>query len=156
MASDTDAVLLFSRNPNGLFQFALCANTTGMTESVAQSRRRPWYCPSLTAQIVIGLVVGGVIGWLRPDWGNAIYFLRDIFLNLIKSIIAPLVFSTIVVGIAGAGSLKKVGRMGLKAIIYFEIATTAALFIGLAVVNLTKPGVGITLLGAQNEVLTSV
>src|SRR5882762_8124754 len=102
--------------------------------------RRPWYRPSLTAQIVIGLVVGGFIGWLRPDWGNAVYFLRDIFLNLIKSIIAPLVFSTIVVGIASAGSLKKVGRMGLKAIVYFEIATTVALFIGLAVVNVVKPG----------------
>ena len=91
---------------------------------------------------MIGLVVGGVIGWLRPDWGNAVYFLRDIFINLIKSIIAPLVFSTIVVGIAGAGALRKVGRMGIKALIYFEIVTTAALFIGLAVVNLTKPGVG--------------
>jgi proton glutamate symport protein len=94
---------------------------------------------------MIGLVVGGVIGWLRPDWGNAVYFLRDIFINLIKSIIAPLVFSTIVVGIAGAGALRKVGRMGIKALIYFEIVTTAALFIGLAVVNLTKPGVGVTL-----------
>ena len=101
---------------------------------------RPWYRPSLTTQILIGLVVGGFIGWLRPEWGNTVYFLRDIFLNLIKSIIAPLVFSTIVVGIAGAGDLHKVGRMGLKAIVYFEIVTTVALFIGLAVVNLTKPG----------------
>src|SRR5207244_3750402 len=59
--------------------------------------------------------------------------------------IAPLVFSTIVVGIAGAGALKKVGRMGIKALVYFEIVTTAALFIGLAIVNLTKPGVGVVL-----------
>src|SRR6266568_768003 len=57
--------------------------------------RRPWYRPSLTMQIMIGLIVGAVIGWLRPDWGNAVYFLRDIFINLIKSIIAPLIFSTI-------------------------------------------------------------
>jgi len=91
---------------------------------------------------MIGLVVGGVLGWLRPEWGNKIYFLRDIFINLIKSIIAPLVFSTIVVGIAGAGALRKVGRMGIKALVYFEIVTTAALFIGLAVVNFTKPGIG--------------
>ncbi len=70
--------------------------------------RRPWYRPSLTTQIMIGLVVGALIGWLQPDWGNKVYFLRDIFINLIKSIIAPLVFSTIVVGIAGAGALKKV------------------------------------------------
>ena len=120
------------------------------------SSHRPWYRPSLTTQIFIGLIVGGLIGWLRPDWGNAVYFLRDIFLSLIKSIIAPLVFSTIVVGIAGAGSLRKVGRMGLKAIIYFEIATTAALVIGLLVVNFTKPGVGVALVAGSNEVVNTV
>ena len=75
----------------------------------ATSVSRPWYRPSLTTQIMIGLVVGGFIGWLRPEWGNSVYFLRDIFLNLIKSIIGPLVFSTLVVGIAGGGDLKKVG-----------------------------------------------
>src|SRR5438046_10740226 len=116
-----------------------------MSASTAQSARRRWYRPSLTVQVMMGLVVGGVIGCLRPDWGNAVYFLRDIFINLIKSIIAPLVFSTIVVGIAGAGALRKVGRMGIKALVYFEIVTTAALFIGLAVVNLTQPAVGVTL-----------
>src|SRR5690242_10716714 len=92
-----------------------------MTASAVQSMCRPWYRPSLTVQIMIGLLVGGLIGWLRPDWGNAVYFLRDIFINLIKSIIAPLVFSTIVLGIAGAGTLRKVGRMGIKALIYFEV-----------------------------------
>ncbi|HEY2710925.1 MAG TPA: cation:dicarboxylase symporter family transporter [Chthoniobacterales bacterium] len=117
---------------------------------------RPWYRPSLTAQILLGLIVGAFIGWWRPDWGNKVYFLRDIFLNLIKSIIAPLVFSTIVVGIAGAGSLKKVGRLGLKALVYFEIVTTAALVIGLAVVNLTKPGLGVALVAGPNEIVTSV
>ncbi|MFL6541835.1 MAG: dicarboxylate/amino acid:cation symporter, partial [Chthoniobacterales bacterium] len=85
-----------------------------------------------------------LIGWLRPEWGNAIYFLRDIFLNLIKSIIGPLVFSTLVVGIAGGGELRKVGRMGVKALVYFEVITTAALFLGLAVVNVMKPGVGVS------------
>jgi proton glutamate symport protein len=105
---------------------------------------------------MIGLVVGGVIGWLRPDWGNAVYFLRDIFINLIKSIIAPLVFSTIVVGIAGAGALRKVGRMGVKALVYFEVVTTAALFIGLAVVNFTKPGAGVTLAAANTEVIKTI
>src|SRR6201984_2698320 len=118
-----------------------------------QQIRRPWYKPSLTTQIFIGLAVGILIGWLRPDWGNKIYFLRDIFINLIKSIIAPLVFSTIVVGIAGAGALKKVGRMGIKALIFFEIATTAALFIGLAVVNLTKPGAGVTLAAESTDIV---
>jgi proton glutamate symport protein len=120
------------------------------------ANRRPWYRPSLTTQIMIGLVVGALIGWLRPDLGNAVYFLRDIFINLIRSIIAPLVFSTIVVGIAGAGALKKVGRMGLKALVYFEIVTTAALFIGLAVVNFMKPGAGVTLAATNTDVIKTI
>jgi len=119
-------------------------------------RARVWYRPSLTTQIMIGLVVGVLIGWLRPEWGNKVYFLRDIFLNLIKSIIGPLVFSTIVVGIAGAGALRKVGRMGLKALVYFEIVTTAALFIGLAVVNLTKPGIGVILATSNTGVINAI
>src|SRR5215467_270965 len=127
-----------------------------MTTAVSRNMRRASYRPSLTAQIMIGLVVGGLIGWLRPDWGNAVYFLRDIFINLIKSIIAPLVFSTIVVGIAGAGALRKVRRMGIKALIYFEIVTTAALFIGLAVVNFTKPGAGVTLAATNTEILNAI
>src|SRR5207253_3963446 len=127
-----------------------------MSASTAQPARRRWYRPSLTVQIMIGLVVGGFIGWLRPDWGNAVYFLRDIFINLIKSIIAPLVFSTIVVGIAGAGALKKVGRIGIKALVFFEIVTTAALFIGLAVVNLIKPGSGVTLEAGNIDVAKTI
>src|SRR6202171_4648105 len=129
---------------------------TGMNETDSRTVRRPWYRPSLTVQIMIGLAVGVVVGWVRPDWGNAVFFLRDIFLNLIKSIIAPLVFSTIVVGIAGAGALRRVGRMGVKALVYFEIATTAALFIGLAVVNFMKPGVGVTLATTNTDVIKSI
>src|SRR5256885_7093420 len=106
-----------------------------MSASTAQPARRRWYRPSLTVQIMIGLVVGGFIGWLRPDWGKAVYFLRDIFINLIKSIIAPLVFSTIVVGIAGAGAPRKVGRGGIKALIYFENVTTAMLSIRMAIIK---------------------
>src|SRR6059058_965761 len=115
--------------------------------SKTKIERRPWYRPSLTTQILIGLVLGGLLGYVSPAWGNRVYFLRDIFLNLIKSIIAPLIFSTLVVGIAGGGDLKKVGRMGLKALLYFEIVTTIALFIGLGVVNFTKPGAGVVLAG---------
>src|SRR5712675_219376 len=111
------------------------------------SARRPWYRPSLTTQILIGLVLGGVLGYVSPRWGNNVYFLRDIFLNLIKSIIAPLIFSTLVVGIAGGGDLKQVGRMGAKALLYFEIVTTLALFIGLGIVNLIKPGARVILAG---------
>jgi proton glutamate symport protein len=121
-------------------------------KTVVPTTRRPWYRPSLTTQILIGLVLGGILGWISPAWGNKVFFLRDIFLNLIKSIIAPLVFSTLVVGIAGGGDLKKVGRMGVKALIYFEVVTTAALFIGLAVVNIIKPGVGVSLTANAAEV----
>src|SRR5919199_2979004 len=117
----------------------------GENKAVDGVRRRPWWRLSLTGWILVGLVAGGALGYVRPDWGNAVFFLRDIFLNLIKSVIAPLVFSTLVVGIAGGGDLKKVGRMGVKALVYFEVVTTIALFIGLAVVNLIRPGVGITL-----------
>src|SRR5580765_4136652 len=124
--------------------------------STVSTTRRPWYRPSLTTQIMIGLVVGGLIGWVQPDWGNKVYFLRDIFINLIKSIIAPLVFSTIVVGIAGAGALKKIGRMGIKALIYFEIVTTMALAIGLIVVNITKPGIGVTLVASDTAAIKSI
>ncbi len=131
----------------------LYVNHDPMIQTVA---RRPWYRRSLTMQIMIGLVVGGLIGWVRPDWGTAIYFLRDIFINLIKSIIAPLVFSTVVVGIAGAGALRKVGRMGIKALIFFEIVTTAALVIGLAVVNFTKPGSGVTLAPSNVDIVKTI
>src|SRR5437016_2121751 len=120
------------------------------TKNRATSDRRPWYRPSLTTQILIGLVLGGLLGYISPKWGNNVYFLRDIFLNLIKSIIAPLIFSTLVVGIAGGGDLKKVGRMGVKALLYFEIITTIALFIGLAIVNFTKPGAGVALVGGSD------
>jgi proton glutamate symport protein len=104
-----------------------------------------WKSPSLTSQIFLGLAVGVLVGWLAPWVGTSLRPVSLLFLNLIKSIIAPLVFSTLVVGIAGGGDLKKVGRMGAKALVYFEIVTTLALFIGLGVVNLTKPGVGVQL-----------
>jgi len=96
--------------------------------------------PSLTVQILLGLVAGILLGWLNPEWGMAIRPVADIFLRMIKMIIAPLIFSTLVIGIAGAGDFKTVGRIGLKSIIYFEIATTVALIIGLVAVNVFQPG----------------
>src|SRR5436309_7657702 len=113
--------------------------------------QRAWYRLSLTTQILIGLIIGVLIGWLRPAWGSSIYFLRDIFLNLIKSIIGPLVFSTLVVGIAGGGDLRKVGRMGVKALVYFEVITTVALFLGLAVANNARPGVCVPIVADDGE-----
>jgi proton glutamate symport protein len=106
---------------------------------------------SLTTKIFIGLFAGIFLGWIAPDWGLAMRPLSILFLNLIKSIIAPLIFSTLVIGIAGTGDIKQVGRIGLKSLVYFEIVTTFALFIGLAAVNLTKPGVGVSLAGKKQE-----
>lgn len=106
---------------------------------------------TLTAQIFLGLFLGILLGWLKPDWGVETAFLRNIFLNLIKSIIAPLMFSTIVVGIAGGGDLKKVGRIGIKSLIYFEIITTIALLVGLLVVNITRPGTGVLLHAGSSD-----
>ena len=99
--------------------------------------------PSVTTQIFIGLVLGIVVGVVWPDFGVAIRPLAEAFLRMIRMIIAPLLFSTLVIGIAGTGDLKSMGRIGLKAIIYFEVATTIALFLGLFLVNVFKPGVGV-------------
>lgn len=130
-------------------------------------RRRP----SLTTMIFVGLAVGIAVGWFlhwthashaaNPDAGGIVAlfgekgrhdailgFIRALsllFINLIKSIIAPLIFSTLVIGIAHTGDIKQVGRMGIKSLVYFEIVTTIALFLGLGAVNLTKPGVGVSL-----------
>ena len=98
---------------------------------------------------MLGLVVGCLVGWLAPAFALQTAFIRDIFLNLIKSLIAPLVFASVVVGIAGGGDAKKVGRLGVKSIVIFEIATTLALVIGLVVVNVVKPGNGVVL---HNEI----
>jgi proton glutamate symport protein len=106
---------------------------------------------SLTTKIFIGLFAGIFLGWLMPDWGLALRPMSVLFLNLIKSIIAPLIFSTLVIGIAGTGDIRQVGRIGLKSLVYFEIVTTFALIIGLAAVNLTQPGVGVSLAGKKQE-----
>ncbi len=106
---------------------------------------------SLTTKIFIGLIAGIALGYLKPEWGTAVRPLSLLFLNLIKSIIAPLIFSTLVIGIAGTGDIRQVGRIGVKSLVYFEIVTTFALFIGLAAVNLTKPGVGVSLAGVHKQ-----
>ncbi|MCD8378535.1 MAG: cation:dicarboxylase symporter family transporter [Candidatus Gastranaerophilales bacterium] len=98
----------------------------------------------LTFWIFIALVAGIVVGAVVPDFAVKMHPLAAIFLRMVKMIIAPLLFATLVVGIAGHGDVKKIGRVGIKTILYFEIVTTLALFIGLGVANLTNPGYGIT------------
>jgi proton glutamate symport protein len=101
---------------------------------------------SLTKWILISMAAGIVIGWQAPETGAALKPLSTIFLRLIKSIIVPLLFGTLVVGIAGHGDdLKRVGRLAWKSLLYFEVMTTIALFIGLGAVHLTKPGVGVVI-----------
>jgi proton glutamate symport protein len=101
---------------------------------------------SLTSWIFIGMVAGIVLAVLAPDIAKQLSPISNVFLRLIRSIIAPLIFGTLVYGIAGGGGdLKGMGRIGLKAIFYFEIVTTAALFLGLAAVNLVQPGAGMKL-----------
>ncbi|MFD1874699.1 dicarboxylate/amino acid:cation symporter [Hymenobacter bucti] len=98
---------------------------------------------SLTLWIVLSMLAGIELGYDAPGVAVPLKVLSDAFLRLVKTIIAPLVFATLVVGIAGHANLKQVGRMGIKALVYFEIVTTFALFIGLAAINLTKAGVGV-------------
>lgn len=101
---------------------------------------------SLTQWIIISMFIGAGIGWLFPAESQHLKIVSNIFLKLIKCIIVPIIFGTLIVGIAGhSDDLKAVGRLALKSIIYFEIVTTLALAIGLIAVNLTKPGVGVQL-----------
>jgi len=101
---------------------------------------------TLTQWIIIAMIIGVFVGWLFPEISQHVRIVSNIFLRMIKSIIVPLLFGTLVVGIAGhSDDLKVVGRLALRSIIYFEIVTTLALVIGLVAVNLTKPGVGIAL-----------
>ncbi len=100
---------------------------------------------SLTQLIFVGMAIGLFLGWAFPDIAVELRPLSTIFIRLIKTLIAPLIFATLVVGIAGHGDLKQVGRMGIKSLVYFEVITTLALLIGLVAVNLVKPGVGVNL-----------
>lgn len=105
---------------------------------------------NLTVQVLLGIILGVAVGFLFPEFGAKLKVLADIFIKLIKMVIAPIVFFTIVIGIGNMGDIKKVGRIGGKALIYFEIVTTFALAIGLIVVNIIKPGAGFGTDGASS------
>ena len=96
----------------------------------------------LTLHIFIALIAGILFGWLAPVWAVKMQPLGDLFLRMVKMIIAPLIFATLVVGIAGHGNVKNLGKIGFKTIVYFEIATTIALILGLVMANVLKPGAG--------------
>ncbi len=96
-------------------------------------------------QILIALAIGALIGHFFPDFGMALRPVGDGFIRLIKMIVVPIVFSTIVIGAAGDGSMKKMGSLGIKTIIWFEVITTLVLALGLLLANVLKPGVGLNL-----------
>ncbi len=102
-----------------------------------------WYRKSLTTWILVSMLLGAEFGYDLPQIAVKLNLISKIFLRLIKTIIAPLLFATLVVGIAGHSNLKQVGRMGWKSLVYFEIVSTIALFIGLFAINISKAGVGV-------------
>lgn len=114
------------------------------SEMVRLATKPPWYT-SLFIQLLVAIIAGILVGWLWPDIGGALKPLADGFIKLIKMLIAPIIFCTVVLGIAHVGDLKSVGRIGVKALIYFEAVTTFALIFGLVVGNIVKPGSGFSI-----------
>lgn len=106
--------------------------------------------------IFIALVAGVIVGWVAPDFAVQMHPLAAIFLRMVKMIIAPLLFATLVVGIAGHGDPKSLGRIGVKTIIYFELVTTIALFLGLGIANALNPGAGVNISNANMSQLDSI
>jgi len=129
--------------------------------------RRPFY-RNLYALVLTGIALGVLLGWTAPAHGVAMKPLGDAFIKLIKMLIAPIVFTTVVVGIAQMGAMRDVGRIGVRALLYFEVVSTIALVIGLVVVNVLQPGAGlhvdpntldtraVAAYGAQAQKLTTV
>jgi aerobic C4-dicarboxylate transport protein len=109
--------------------------------------KKPWY-RILYVWVIIGVLLGVLTGWAFPDFGKALEPLGKGFINLVKMLIAPIIFCTVVHGIASMGDLKKLGRVGGKTLLYFEIVSTIALFVGLIVVNVVQPGAGFQSSGA--------
>ena len=114
------------------------------------------YLKILYVQVIIGISLGILVGWLFPSFAPMGKLISEKFIDLIKMIIAPIIFFTIVLGIAGAGDLKKVGRVGGKGLLYFEVVTTLALIIGLVVAHLVHPGVGVSSSNLQSEKVVKI
>src|SRR6201993_3051137 len=117
---------------------------TMTTTTTTTSERKPLYT-SLFVQVLAALVLGIVLGMATPDFAVGLKILSDAFLKLISMIVAPIVFCVVVHGIAGAGDLKKVGRVGVKALVYFEVMTTVALVVGLLLAFIFGPGHGMNI-----------
>lgn len=114
------------------------------------------YLKILYIQVLIGIGLGILCGWLFPGFAPTAKLISETFINMIRMIIAPVIFCSIVTGIAGSGSMKKVGRVGVKALVYFEVVSSFALVIGLIVANLIKPGAGIPHTGGESSQVTDI
>src|SRR4051794_22022713 len=117
------------------------ASSSGTIDAAPAAHRHKWY-QHLYVQVLCAIVIGVLLGHFYPETGAQMKPLGDLFIKLIKMLIAPIIFCTVVHGIASMEDMKKVGRVGLKAIIYFEAMTTLALIVGLIIVNLWQPGAG--------------
>src|SRR5262249_49978255 len=115
--------------------------TTRWEDPMAQAKSKPLY-RSLYFQVLFAIIIGVLLGHYYPDLGKAMKPLGDGFIKLIKMLIAPIIFCTVVVGIAGMEDMKKVGKTGGLALLYFEIVSTFALIVGLIIVNVVQPGAG--------------
>src|SRR5262245_45852556 len=116
----------------------------GPTAAAAAAKKKPLY-KSLYFQVIVAIVIGVLLGHFFPETGAAMKPLGDGFIKLIKMIIAPIIFCTVVVGIAGMEDMKKVGKTGGLALLYFEGVSTIALIVGLAIVNIVQPGAGMNI-----------
>jgi len=120
-----------------------------MQESMVEGKKNIF--SNLTVQVLIAIVAGILVGNFFPAFAPTAKLISEIFINLIRMLVAPIIFLTVVIGIAGVGSLKKLGRVGGKALLYFEIVTTLALVIGLVVANVIRPGDGVEFSAQQSE-----
>jgi aerobic C4-dicarboxylate transport protein len=125
------------------------------TVSAAPGPKKKFYA-DLTFQVLIAIIVGIALGHYAPGLATNMKWLGDIFIKMIKMVVGPVIFLTVVTGIAGVGDMKKVGKVGVKALIYFEVVTTAALGIGLVVVNLLAPGRGLNAVAGAGKVSAEV
>src|SRR5579862_9311362 len=116
-------------------------NGRTLSRSAATRRARPWY-KNLSIQILLALLLGVLVGYLRPQSADSLKPLGDLFIKLVRMLVAPLIFCTVVHGIASVGEARKVGRVAVRALIYFEVVTTLAMILALVLVNVWAPGAG--------------
>ena len=123
--------------------------------SAAPPKKKVFY-KDLTFQVLVAIVVGILVGQFAPETGTELKWLGDIFIKMIKMVVGPVIFLTVVTGISGVGDMKKVGKVGVKALVYFEVVTTFALAIGLLVVNIMGPGRGLNAVAGTTQISAEV